>query len=52
MVTKDATLIWLGHLHPQKTFYEAKHALGAFTTIETTNVILPVITTKNHVVCN
>jgi hypothetical protein len=27
-----------------KTFYEAKHALGAFTTVETTNAISPVIT--------
>jgi len=27
-----------------KMFYKAKHTLGAFTTVETTNVISPVIT--------
>jgi hypothetical protein len=27
-----------------KMFYEAKHALGALITIETTNVISPIIT--------
>jgi hypothetical protein len=44
MVTKVATPIWLEHLHPQKWFYGAKHALGAFTIVETTNVISQVIT--------
>jgi len=39
MVTRVATHVWLGHLHPQKRFYGAKHALGAFTTIEITNAI-------------
>jgi len=27
-----------------KTFYRAKHAFGAFTTVKTTNVTSPVIT--------
>jgi hypothetical protein len=34
----------VGALTSTKTFYGAKHALGALITIETTNVISPVTT--------
>jgi hypothetical protein len=44
MVTKVVALVWPGHLHPQKKFHEAKHALRAFIIVETTNVISPIIT--------
>jgi hypothetical protein len=44
MVIGVVALVWLGHLHPQKTLYRAKHAFGAFTIVETTNAISPVIT--------
>jgi len=34
----------VGAFESTKMFYRAKHTLGAFTTVKTTNAISPVIT--------